>query len=53
MINAPNRSKVDEVHKASSIVSDMLFIDGCNIVIRFLNILKDRSLLICESVGKP
>jgi len=44
---------VDELHKASSIVSDMKYINGCNIVIRYCNIIKDRSLLICESVGKP
>lgn len=49
MINGASRSKVDEEHKAASIVSDIAFIDACNIVIRCCDILKDRSITICDS----
>lgn len=51
MINSASRSMVDEKHKAASIVSDIAFIDACNIVIRCCDILKDRSMHICESRG--
>ncbi|KAL4450251.1 hypothetical protein ABPG74_008957 [Tetrahymena malaccensis] len=53
MINSPTRSMVEEKHKAASIVSDISFIDACNIVIRCCDILKDRSMHICESKGNP
>jgi hypothetical protein len=53
MLTNPTSSKVDEIHKASSIVTDMKYINGCNIVIRFCDILKDRSMHICESKGNP
>lgn len=44
---------VEEKHKAAAIVSDINFIDACNIVIRCCDILKDRSMHICESKGNP
>ena len=47
MINNPTRNKMDESCKVSSIVSDEMFIDGCEIVIRYCEILKDRSIIIC------
>lgn len=53
MIGSPTRSKDEEKHKAASLVTDICFIDACNIVIRFCDILKDRSMIICESKGNP
>lgn len=53
MINHSSRSMVEEKHKAASIVSDISFIDACNIVIRCCDILKDRSMHVCESRGNP
>lgn len=43
MLTSANRNKVEEVHKASSVVSDVFYIEGANIVIRYLGIIKDRS----------
>lgn len=45
------RNQKDEYIKGSSIVSDQSFIDACNIVMRFCDILKDKSINICESKG--
>ena len=53
MINQPTRSKFDEFHKASSIVTDSNFVKACNIVLRFIEILRDRSMHIIESKGTP
>lgn len=52
MISLPTRSKQDECHKASSIITDKNYVKACNIIIRFSDIVKDRSMHICESKGK-
>jgi len=53
MVNHSSRNKQDEVFKISSIVTDINYVEGCNIIIRFADIIKDRSLQICEAKGKP
>lgn len=35
MLNNPTRSKEEELHKASSIVTDIAYIDSCNLTIRY------------------
>lgn len=35
MINNASRSMIEEKHKAAAIISDIAFIDACNIVIRY------------------
>ncbi len=49
MCNQPTRNKLDERHKVSSIISDTQFVEACDIVIRYCEILKDRSMLIVQA----
>eukprot|EP01016_Furgasonia_blochmanni_P008894 TRINITY_DN13675_c0_g1_i2.p1 TRINITY_DN13675_c0_g1~~TRINITY_DN13675_c0_g1_i2.p1 ORF type:complete len:425 (-),score=49.06 TRINITY_DN13675_c0_g1_i2:37-1311(-) len=49
MIKKPKRSKEDEYAKAQSIVMDRKFVRASEILMRYCEFLKDRSLLISQS----
>jgi len=51
LLNRKSRNQKDEYIKGSSIVSDQSFIDACNITLRFIDILKDKSINIVECKG--
>lgn len=51
LLNKPQRNQKDEYIKGSSIVSDQSFVDACAIVMRFCEILKDKSANIIDSRG--
>ena len=51
MVSKDKRNGKDEEEKGRSIVSDKNYIESCNIVIRYLEIIKDRSQFICDSKG--
>lgn len=53
LLNRKVRNQKDEYIKGSSIVSDQSFVDACNIVIRYCDILKDKSMNIVDSRGDP
>lgn len=50
MVSA-SRNSLDEQQKASSITSDRHFIESINIIVRFLEVVKDRSQYIVDSKG--
>lgn len=51
LLNRKARNQQDEYIKGSSIVSDQSYIDACNIVLRYCDILRDKSMNIVQSGG--
>ena len=52
-LSLPTRSKQDEVQKAMTIIGDLNYVKACNIVIRNCEILRDNSMHIIDSRGRP
>ena len=52
-LSLPTRSKQDEVQKAMTIIGDLNYVKACNIVIRNCDILRDNSMHIIDSRGRP
>ncbi|CAD8064807.1 unnamed protein product [Paramecium sonneborni] len=51
MLRSPSRIKVEEYQKFQQLVQDVRFIETCNIVIRYCDIVKDQSIRIFRCGG--
>lgn len=48
-ITSPNRSRQDEIEKASIIITHLNYVKACNILIRYSELIRDNSLNIIEN----
>eukprot|EP01017_Pseudomicrothorax_dubius_P004264 TRINITY_DN10814_c0_g3_i2.p1 TRINITY_DN10814_c0_g3~~TRINITY_DN10814_c0_g3_i2.p1 ORF type:complete len:440 (+),score=126.28 TRINITY_DN10814_c0_g3_i2:114-1433(+) len=53
LLKRPKRTKEDEASKVQSIIVDLNYIKASNVVLRFCEILKDRSFEVISNQGDP